>query len=62
MVERHNAMSTIMLKNVKLSYQNVRLALATPEMCQYRSLSINPIYYIDIFIINKQEVAMLSFL
>ena len=32
---------TIMLKNVKLSYRNVILQLATPEICQARNLSSN---------------------
>ena len=30
-----------MLKNVKLSYKNVKLHLATPEICQARNLSSN---------------------
>ena len=32
-VERQNVLSTIMLKNVKLSNENVRLYLATPKIC-----------------------------
>ena len=32
MVVRHNILGTIMLKNVKLSYENARFQMATPEM------------------------------
>ena len=39
---RQNVLSTIMLKNFKLSYKNVRLHWATPEICQARNLSSNP--------------------
>ena len=41
MVERQNILSTIMLKNVKLSNENVRLQLATPEICYARNLTSN---------------------
>ena len=41
MVVRQNVPSTIMLKNVKVSNENVRLQLATPEICQARNLSSN---------------------
>ena len=41
MVVRQNVLSTIILKNVKLSYKNVKLHLATPEICQARNLSSN---------------------
>ena len=33
MVERQNVLSTIMLKNIKLSNEHVRLHLTTTEMC-----------------------------
>ena len=45
-VVRQNIMSTVMLKNDKLSNEIVRLHLATPEICQAKILSIDPrIYY-----------------
>ena len=41
-VVRQNILSTIMLKNVKLSYGNLRLHLATPEIFQARNLCSYP--------------------
>ena len=41
MVARQNILNTIMLKNVKLFYGNVRLHLATPEICQTINSLIN---------------------
>ena len=41
-VIRQNILSTIMLKNGKLSNGNVRLHLAKPEICQARKLSNKP--------------------
>ena len=37
-----NDLSKIMLKNVKLSYTDVKLHLATPGLCQARNLCSNP--------------------
>ena len=42
MVVRQNDLSTIMLKNVKLSYENVKLHLAAPEIYQARNLCSIP--------------------
>ena len=39
MVVRQNVLSTIMLKNVKLCYENVRFQLATSEKNKPRNLS-----------------------
>ena len=41
MAARQNILSTNMLKNVKISYKNVKSQLATPETCQARNLSSN---------------------
>ena len=41
MVVQQNVLSTIMLKNIKLSDENVSLQLATPEICQAINSSIN---------------------
>ena len=41
MMIRQNVLSTIMLKNVKLFYQNVKLQLTTTEMSQAINLSTN---------------------
>ena len=40
--QRQNVLSTIMLKYIKLSNENVRLQLATSEICQARNLASNP--------------------
>ena len=42
MFEHRKILNMLMLKVVKLSYGNVRLHLATPEICQARNLSSNP--------------------
>ena len=41
MVVHQNILSSVMLKNDTLSNGNVRLQLATPEICQIRNSSIN---------------------
>ena len=41
-VVRQNILSTVTLKNETLSNRNVRLHMATPEICQDRNLSSNP--------------------
>ena len=41
MVERQNVLSMNMLKNVKLSNENVSSHMATPEICWARNLSSN---------------------
>ena len=53
MAERQNVLSTIMLKNVKLSNEYVRLHLTTPEICQPRNLSTNAL-------IKQQKICFLK--
>ena len=41
MVVHQNILSTVMLKTVKLSYENARFRLSTPDISQVRNSSIN---------------------
>ena len=54
-----NMLSSVMLKNYKLSNGNVRLHLAAPEICQARNLSSNPrnLSFLNIKI-NKIQISI----
>ena len=52
MLVHQNILSTVMLKNVKLSYGNVRLHLAIPEICQARNCVVTHVILVQLQIIN----------